>query len=164
MSLKPLLILFISSGNAARSLIAETLLNAKGSGAYRARSAGTAPLDAIDPDTKTLLADAGYDVHKLHPKKWQDFHAAAHLVPVDMIVTLSPEARDLIPLDWVGDPVRAHWVVDDPLGCERVEMREWKLRKCFSTLDARINTLVRCRPTASQSEWLLRLKEIGMVV
>ncbi len=164
MSLRPLLILFVSTGNAARSSMAEAFLNAKGSEAYRARSAGVAPWGALAPRTKSLLEDAGYQTHKLYPKKWQDFYAAAHLVKVDMIITLSQEAHDLLPLDWPHDPVRAHWLVDDPLASERADVQEWKFRKCYATLEARVATLVRCRPAASASEWFVRLKEIGMVV
>jgi len=164
MSLSPLLILFVSTGNAARSLVAEALVNAKGSGLYRARSAGTDPLEAIHPDTKVLLESAGYDVLKLHPKRWHDFYAHAKLVKVDVIVTLSEEAREEVAWDWPGAPVRVHWTLDNPLGAERSDVREWKFRKCFSTLEARINTLVRLAPTVSPSEMFLRLKDIGMVV
>jgi len=164
MGFKPLLVLFISTGNAARSLIAETLLNAKGSDTYRARSAGTAPLEAIHPETKVLLEMAGHETQKLHPKKWQDFHAAAQFVKVDIIVTLSEEARAECPFDWAGDPVRVHWTVDNPLGAERPDVREWKFRKCLTTLEARIAALVRTRGGASSSELFMHLKDIGMVV
>jgi len=164
MSSKPLLILFVSTGNAARSIVAETLLNAKGSEAYRARSAGIEPVEELHPETKILLETAGHDVQKLHPKKWEDFYVHGDLVKVDVIVTLSEEAREAIPWDWPGEPVRVHWTVDDPLGAERADVREWKFRKLYTTLEARIGTLVRCAPNASSTEMLLRLKDIGMVV
>lgn len=164
MSSQPLLVLFLSTGNAARSLVAETLLNAKKSGLYRARSAGVLPLDAIHPETKALLEWGGYDVQKLHPKKWQDFYLAARHVKIDVIVTLSEEAREICPYDWPGDPVRVHWAVDDPLAAERADVREWKFRKCFATLDSRITSLIRHRPAASPMELLMMFKEIGMVV
>jgi len=164
MSLTPLLILFLSTGNAARSLMAEALLNGKESGAYRARSAGIFPCESIHPQTKALLENAGYETQKLYPKKWQDFYAAAGLVKIDIIVTLSQEARELCPLEWPCNPVRAHWLVDDPLSSARPDVREWKFRKCLATLETRLSTLVRCRPSASPEEWLLRLREIGMVV
>lgn len=164
MGFKPLLVLFVSTGNAARSLIAETLLNARQSEYYRARSAGTEPLQAIHPETKTLLEIAGHETRILHPKKWQDFHAASPLVKVDIIVTLSEDAREACSGDWPGNPVRVHWTVDNPLGAERAEVREWKFRKCFATLDARIGALVRSRPGASSFEIFMNLKDIGMVV
>lgn len=164
MSSQPLFVLFLSTGNAARSILAETLLNAKKSGLYRARSAGIAPVDSIHPEARALLEQAGHDTTKLHPKKWQDFYAASNLLKVDVIVTLSQEAQEECPTDWPGNPVRVHWAVDDPLSAPRADMREWKFRKCFATLEARVNALVRRRPAASQMELLLMLKEIGMVV
>lgn len=164
MASQPLLVLFLSTGNAARSILAETLLNAKNSGLYRARSAGTAPLEGIHPSTRTLLETMGHDTQKLHPKKWQDFYHAAHLVKVDIIVTLSEEARCECCGIWPGDPVKVHWAVDDPLSAPNADVQEWKFRKCYATLDARINALLRHRPPSTQMEALLMLKEIGMVV
>lgn len=160
----PLLVLFVSTGNAARSLIAETILNGKNSEQYRARSAGVAPVEEVHPETKVLLELAGYETRKLHPKKWQDFYAAQSLVPVDVIVTLSPEAQRDLPKVWPGNPLRVHWTLDDPLGADRADVREWKFRKCFSVLENRISTLVRARPAASADQLWLRLKDIGMVV
>ena len=164
MSPRPLLVLFVSTGNAARSIMAEALLNAKGSHAYRARSAGVQPSESIDAEVKFLLASTGCAVDKLHPKSWEDFYTHGHLVKVDIIVTLSEEAREIVPLDWPESPVRVHWNVEDPLSSERADVREWKLRKCIATLETRINMLVRCRPNVSESEMLLQLRAIGMVV
>jgi arsenate reductase (thioredoxin) len=78
-------------------------------------------------------------------------------------VTLSEEARRECPA-WPGDPVRVHWDVDDPLSAEKADIREWKFRKCYATLESRIASLLKTRPAQSQSELLLQLKVIGMVV
>ncbi|MDD2324417.1 MAG: hypothetical protein PHW63_00170 [Alphaproteobacteria bacterium] len=164
MATQPLLVLFLSTGNASRSLVAEALLNARQSGLYRARSAGISPAATVDPETVALLQYNGFDVAKLHPKKVQDFYAAASYVKVDVIITLSEEARSLCPVDWPGDPVRVHWDVDNPLGAVRPDQREWKLRKLYTTLEARIDMLMRYRPAGSPMETLLMLKDIGMVV
>ncbi len=164
MEQKALLVLFLSTGNAARSLLAETLLNAKKSSLYCAHSAGTAPLESVPLETKTLLEGAGFDTLKLHPKRWQDFHAANHLVPVDVIVTLSEEAKAVCSPEWPGNPVVTHWALDDPLAATRADVREWKFLKCFSTLEARIEALVKERPARSWAELLLKLRDIGMVV
>ena len=163
MSLKPLLVLFLSTGNAARSLMAEALLNAKGSERYTARSAGFAPLPAVNTETMALLQAAGLATPNLHTKGWNEFLAANHILPVDVIVTLSEEARLNCPV-WPGDPVRVHWAVDDPLGAERADVREWKFRKCFATLETRVNTLVRSKLTRDPGELFMQLKDIGMVV
>jgi arsenate reductase len=160
----PLLVLFLSTGNAARSLIAESLLNSKQSGIYRARSAGTAPLDDVPLQTRRFLEQAGFETFKLHPKRWQDFYKANQYVPVDVIITLSQEARDECPASWLGDPVRVHWAVDDPLGAVRADVAEWKFRKCLSLLDARISALVQAAPPVSSEALWLRLRDISMVV
>lgn len=163
MSLKPLLVLFLSTGNAGRSLMAEALLNAKESNRYVARSAGFNPLPAVNPETLALLQGARLSTQNLRPKGWNEFLSANHIVPVDVIVTLSEEARLNCPV-WPGDPVRVHWAVDDPLGAERADVREWKFRKCFATLEARVNTLVRSKITQTPGELFMQLKNIGMVV
>jgi arsenate reductase len=163
MNIKPLLVLFLSTGNAARSQIAETLLNAKGSDRFTARSAGFKPLSAVHVETLDLLRSEGLATENLHAKGWGEFLASAHIVKVDVIVTLSEEARLNCPV-WPGDPVRVHWTVDDPLGTERADVREWKFRKCFATLEARINTLVRHKLPQTPGELFLKLKDIGMVV
>ncbi|MCL2468805.1 MAG: arsenate reductase ArsC [Alphaproteobacteria bacterium] len=161
---RPFLVLFLSTGNAARSIMAESLLNARESDLYRARSAGITPLPALDPQTITLLRQAGYETEKLHAKGWQDFYAASAFVKIDVIVTLSEEARISCPEIWPHDPVRVHWAVDDPLGVTQSDIREWKFRKLLTTLDRRITTLLRHRPPSSAMEMLVMLKEVGMVV
>jgi len=163
MSFKPLFVLFLSTGNAARSQIAEALLNAKGSDRFTARSAGHQPLAEVHPETLALLKSAELPTESLHTKNWGEFQVLAHILKVDVIVTLSEEARLHCP-SWLGEPVKVHWTVDDPLGSERADVREWKFRKCFSTLETRINTLVREKLPQTASELFLQLKDIGMVV
>ena len=161
--MKPLRVLFLSTGNAARSLLAEALLNAKGSDRFTARSAGFKPLPEIQPETLALLKAHGITTNGLHTKGWNEFLLAASFLPTDVIVTLSEEARINCPV-WPNNPVKVHWAVDDPLGAERLDVREWKFRKCFSTLDTRITTLVRSRLPATPSALFMQLKDIGMVV
>ena len=161
--MKSLLILFLSTGNAARSLMAEALLNAKGSDRFTARSAGYQPLPAPHPDTLALLEAEGFRTESLHTKGWGEFLASAHILKVDVIVTLSEEARLNCPV-WPDDPVKVHWTLDDPLGADRADVREWKFRKSFSTLESRINALVRGKLPQTPSELFLQLKDIGMVV
>lgn len=163
MNIKPLLVLFLSTGNAARSIMAESLLNAKGSDRFTARSAGYKPLPEVSPETLAALKSAGIPTESLHTKGWGEFQASSHILKVDVIVTLSDEARLNCP-SWPGLPVKVHWAVDDPLGAEREDVREWKFRKCFVTLDARINAMVRSKITKTPGELFMQLKDIGMVV
>lgn len=164
---QPLTVLFLSTGNAARSLLAEALLRVRsggGGGRFLARSAGTAPEREAHPHTLALLAAEGVPPTGLRPKPWQDYYAAASYMPVGVIVTLSEEARQECPERWPGKPVRVHWAVDDPLSASKDDVREWKFRKCYTTLDARISALIKRRTAQSAGELLLQLKDIGMVV
>lgn len=162
--LKPLTVLFLSSGNSARSILAEALLRHKGGSRFKAWSAGFKPGMDINPQTLAMLAEAGVPTDGLHCKGWNEYYAAANLVKIDVIVTLSEEARVGLPAQWPHDPVRAHWPVDDPLSASNADVREWKFRKCFNTLETRISRLVRSKAAQSASELLLQLKDIGMVV
>ena len=164
MTPRPLMVLFLSTGNAARSIIAEAILRNRRSDRFTARSAGFRPQHAVDPQTLDLLRAAQIPIEGLHAKGWHEFLAAAQIVPIDVIVTLSEEARQNYPASWPGSPVRVHWAVDDPLNATKEEVREWKFRKCFATLESRIAALLKTRPAAGASELLLQLKDIGMVV
>jgi arsenate reductase len=163
MNARPLMVLFLSTGNAARSLLAEALLRAKGGVRFTARSAGFRPLHDPHPQALGLLEAEGLSTEGLHAKGWGEFLASAHVLKIDVIVTLSEEARTHCPV-WPGNPVRVHWPVDDPLSAEKADVMEWKFRKCFATLENRIATLVKNRAAQSPDELLLQLKDIAMVV
>ncbi|MDP9126870.1 MAG: arsenate reductase ArsC [Pseudomonadota bacterium] len=163
MNTKPLMVLFLSTGNAARSILAEALLRHKGSSRFTARSAGFRSLPAVHPQTLSLLKAEGLSTDGLHSKGWGEFMASAHIIKIDVIVTLSEDARTHCP-QWFGNPVRVHWPVDDPLSAEKEDVREWKFRKCFGTLETRIHALLKSRTAQSPMELLMQLKDIGMVV
>ena len=84
-----------------------------------------------------LALPKGFRSDGLHCKGWGEFLASSSLVPIDVIVTLSEEARVNCPA-WPGDVVRVHWSVDDPLSADKPDVMEWKYRKVFATLEARI--------------------------
>ena len=157
------MVLFLSTGNAARSILAEAILKAKGSARFTARSAGFSPLASVHHQTLALLRGEGFAVEGLHSKGWGEFLASAHVLKIDVIVTLSEEARMRCP-EWPGNPVRVHWPVDDPLAAEKADVMEWKFRKCFATLETRVAALLKTRVAQSPMELLLQLKDIGMVV
>jgi len=160
---KPFTVLFLSTGNAARSILAEALLREKGGEGFNARSAGYRPLTDVNPHTLALLAAEGISINGLHSKGWAEFLASAHVLPIDVIVTLSEEARANCPA-WPNDPVRVHWTVDDPLSAEKLDVMEWKFKKCFATLEARIGRLIKTRLARKPEELFLQFKDIGMVV
>lgn len=165
MNPKPLTILFLSTGNAARGILAEAILRHRAGGhRFLARSAGVQPLPEVSNESLQLLAAEGLSTVGLHTKNVGEFLVAARLVPIHVIVTLSEEARRDCAEAWPGDPVRVHWTVDDPLSNDNADVREWKFRKCFSTLDTRISALIKTRAARSSAELLLQLKDVGMVV
>jgi len=160
---KPLTVLFLSTGNAARSILAEALLRYKGAERFLARSAGQKSVSQVPSTTLDFLKEEGIPTDGLHSKRWSEFWIAGFLLPIDVIVTLSPEARDHCP-KWPNDPVRVHWPVDDPLGAESSDVREWKYRKCFVTLESRIHRLVQSRNVDNPIQLMLQLRDIGMAV
>jgi arsenate reductase (thioredoxin) len=160
---KPFTVLFLSTGNAARSILAEALLREHGGERFNARSAGFRPLTDVNPHTLALLASEGISINGLHSKGWGEFLAAAHIIEIDVIVTLSEDARVNCPV-WPGDPVRVHWTVDDPLSAEKADVMDWKFKKCFATLEARVSCLIKARLARKREQLLLQLKDIGMVV
>lgn len=164
MNQKPLTILFVSTGNAARGILAEAIMRHRVGHRFNARSAGINPLPEIHAESLALLAAEGFSVAGLHTKSVGEFLAAARIVPIHVIVTLSEEARRDCPTAWPGDPVRVHWTVDDPLASDKADVREWKFRKCFTVLDSRINALIKTKVAQSSCELLLQLKDVGMVV
>jgi protein-tyrosine-phosphatase len=164
MNQKPLTVLFLSSGNAARGILAEAIMRHKAGHRFSARSAGIKPLPDVHAESLALLAAENIPVAGLHTKGVGEFLAAAHIVPIDVIVTLSEEARIECPASWPGGPVRVHWTVDDPLSSDKPDVREWKFRKCFTVLESRIGTLIKTKVAQNSCELLLQLKNAGMVV
>jgi arsenate reductase len=160
---KPLSVLFLSTGNAARSILAEGLLRAKGGIRFRARSGGTRPLPGLHPLTLATLKAEGIPADGLHAKGWREFLASAHILPIDVIVTLSEEARQTC-AEWPAPTVRVHWPVDDPLSAAQADVMEWKFRKCFSVLETRITNLVKTKIVATPDQLLLQFKDLAMVV
>ena len=163
MNQKPLNILFVSTGNAARGILAEAIMRQKAGHRFNARSAGMRPLAEVQAETLALLTAENIPTTGLHTKGIGEFLAAARLVPIHVIVTLSEEARQDCPA-WPGDPVRVHWTVDDPLSSDKADVREWKFRKCYSVLESRITALIKTKVAQSSTELLLQLKDVGMVV
>jgi arsenate reductase len=117
----------------------------------------------VDPSVLALLGSEEISTDGLHTKGWQEYFAAPRSILVDVIVTLSEEARVNCP-QWPGDPVRVHWPVDDPMAAVTPDARDWKLRKCYNTLRDRVDALIKQRKPHSPDELLLQLRNIAAVV
>ena len=109
-------VLFLCTGNSARSILAEAALNHLGAGRFRAYSAGSKPSGKVHPASLRLLQRMGLPLEELRSKSWDEF-AAADAPQMDFIFTVCDNtAGEECPL-WLGSPVTAHWGVEDPAAC-----------------------------------------------
>ncbi|HEY2135898.1 MAG TPA: arsenate reductase ArsC [Xanthobacteraceae bacterium] len=110
---RPFNVLFLCTGNSARSILAEAILNKTGAGNFRAHSAGSQPKGNVHPETTRLLRELGYDVAGLRSKSWSEF-ARPGAVALDFVFTVCDSAAAETCPVWPGQPMTAHWGVPDP--------------------------------------------------
>ena len=143
MPAKPKSVLFLCTGNSARSLLAECLLERLGRGAFRAYSAGSKPKSAPHPQTLALLRELGYDTARLRSKSWDEF-ARPGAPPLDLVVTVCDAAAGEACPYFPGAPERLHWSVDDPAGVHGSEVEgRAAFRRAYDELERRVAALVR---------------------
>ncbi|HLI64732.1 MAG TPA: arsenate reductase ArsC [Caulobacteraceae bacterium] len=110
---QPLSILFLCTGNSARSILAEAIVNRDGAGAVRAHSAGSMPKGAVHPRALELLTRLGYPTDGLRSKPWEEFAGPGAPI-LDFVVTVCDNAAGEVCPIWPGRPITAHWGVPDP--------------------------------------------------
>jgi arsenate reductase (thioredoxin) len=106
-------VLFLCTGNSARSIIAEAVLNKRGAGTFRAYSAGSQPKGQVHPETIRLLQGLGYDTSGFRSKSWNEF-AKPGAPALDFAFTVCDNAAGETCPVWPGQPMTAHWGIPDP--------------------------------------------------
>ncbi|MDO9413067.1 MAG: arsenate reductase ArsC [Pseudolabrys sp.] len=110
-------VLFLCTGNSARSVLAESILNRSGAGKFQAFSAGSQPKGEVHPQTLALLSSLGHDISALRSKTWAEF-AAPGAAPIDFIFTVCDNAAGETCPIWPGKPMTAHWGISDPAAAD----------------------------------------------
>jgi protein-tyrosine-phosphatase len=164
MSSTPFNVLFLCTGNSARSIIAEAYLNAAGKGRYVAHSAGSHPAGAVNPYALELLRKNRIDAADLRSKSWDEF-ALPGAPELDFVFTVCDNAAGEVCPVWPGQPMTAHWGIGDPAavqGSDEVKRRAFL--RAFSELSTRIN-LFMSLPLDKLDRLVLKKKldEIGRI-
>jgi arsenate reductase (thioredoxin) len=142
---EPYNVLFLCTGNSARSIVAEALLNHWGGGRFRAFSAGSFPKGEVHPLARDLLHALELPTEGLHSKSWDEF-ARPGAPDMDFVITVCDQAADEVCPVWPGRPVAAHWGVHDPAAVRGPEpTRRQAFRDAFRALESRIRLFTSLR-------------------
>jgi protein-tyrosine-phosphatase len=162
MAAGPYNVLFLCTGNSARSIIAEAILNRLGPGKFCAFSAGSQPKGRVHPETLHLLQSLGYDTSGYRSKSWDEF-ARTGTPAFDFVFTVCDNAAaEACPL-WPGQPMIAHWGIPDPAAVRGTPAEiALAFKEAYRMLDRRIGIFTSL-PLRSLDRLMLqnRLKEIG---
>jgi protein-tyrosine-phosphatase len=134
-------VLFICTGNSARSIMAEAILNTIGPPRFRAYSAGSHPKGNVHPETLRLLNALGHDTSSLRSKSWDEF---ADGTAFDHIVTVCNKAAGEVCPIIPGKPAKTHWDIPDPTSVSGTQIQiEAAFRQAYDMLLERIRTFIR---------------------
>jgi arsenate reductase (thioredoxin) len=133
-------VLFLCTGNSARSILAEAILNQRGAPTFRAFSAGSQPKGAVHPQALRLLAARGHDTTDLRSKSWDEF-AAPDSPRMDLIFTVCARAAGEVCPVWPGHPASAHWGQPDPASAPE-EAIVAAFEEAYAILERRIGALL----------------------
>ena len=154
-------VLFLCTGNSARSIMAEALVNKKANGRLAAFSAGTHPKGTLHPEALQQLTAVGISVEGLRSKSWDEF-AAPGAPHMDFIITVCDRAVNEPCPAWPGRPASAHWSIPDPAAVQGTPEEVTRaFHEAFTLLDRRINLLLAL--PLSQLEEMAREQEIAQL-
>ena len=162
MTSKPYNVLFLCTGNSARSVLAEAILDHRGAGKFAAYSAGSHPKGKVHPLAIELLDRLQLPTAGLRSKSWDEF-AKPGAPQLDFIFTVCDNAAGEVCPIWPGQPMTAHWGVEDPAAVEgNVETQRAAFKKAFNELEARIKVFASLSiASLDRSRLKARLDEIG---
>jgi len=154
-------VLFLCTGNSARSIMAEAILNQKGKPNFAAFSAGRHPIGTVRPEALKLIELAHMPTSGLRSKSWDEF-AQAHALDLHFVFTVCDRAAQEVCPFWPGQPMTAHWGVPDPAAVQgTAEDIVRAFRDAFIALDRRISLFL-CLPLASLDKLALQ-REIDRI-
>ncbi|MEQ8746127.1 arsenate reductase ArsC [Pyruvatibacter sp.] len=159
-------VLFLCTGNSARSIMAESILNRIGRPTFKAFSAGSHPKGEINPGALTLLQKLNYPIGELRSKNWDEFSAASGVQgapDLDFVFTLCDSAAGEMCPAWPGQPMTAHWGFEDPAAATGSEAQiAQKFAEIYGQIERRLTIFVNL-PISSLDKLSLqkRLDEIG---
>jgi len=134
----PYNVLFLCTGNSARSILAEALINQYGPSKFKGFSAGSHPKGQVHPIALELLQRMNFPTEGLRSKSWDEF-ATRGSPPLDFVFTVCDNAAGEVCPYWPGQPMTAHWGVPDPAAVEGTETEKWvAFRNTFRLLDNRV--------------------------
>ncbi|WP_072396839.1 arsenate reductase ArsC [Hyphomicrobium sp. CS1GBMeth3] len=159
---RPFNVLFLCTGNSARSIIAEAIINRLGNGKFVGYSAGSMPKGSVHPFTLDLLKNLNFDTSRYRSKSWEEFSAPG-APELDFVFTVCDNAANEVCPLWPGQPMTAHWGVPDPAAAVGSDAeRRFSFSDTYRMLNQRISIFVNL-PIASLDRLTLqnRLDDIG---
>lgn len=153
-------VLFLCTGNSARSILAEALMNRMGEGQFTAYSAGSFPKGEVHPQALSLLEELGFETKGLRSKSWDEF-SGPDSPAFDFIFTVCDNAAGETCPIWPGNPMSAHWGIEDPAAVEGAGQRE-AFERALHYLSNRISLFLALPHDSIDAMAMERkLKEIG---
>jgi arsenate reductase len=159
---QPYNVLFLCTGNSARSILAEALMNKLGDGRFKAWSAGSFPTGSVNPGATPILRSLGFDPSAFRSKSWDEF-AEPGAPALDFVITVCDNAAGEVCPIWPGHPLTAHWGIPDPAAVEGTdEVRTKAFEAAARQLTNRIRLFIQLPfDQLDRMSLLARMRAIG---